>query len=139
MKKIPSIIIVMFILFIFTSNVYSFNILDVPKKYDLFSDPSKKDIILEGTYQLLNLIDWHQSQIIAKRPNEYYEVNPFIGKHPSVGQVNTYFAISSLGHIGISYLLPRSHRNYFQYGTIVMKAGLVAYNKSAGLGLGFAF
>jgi hypothetical protein len=113
--------------------------LDVPKKYNLFSDPGKKDIILEGTYQLLNLIDWHQSLIIAKRPSEHHEINPFISKHPTVGRVNTYFAISSLGHIGVSYVLPNPYRNYFQYGTIGIKTGLIIYNKGAGLGLGFAF
>ena len=39
----------------------------------------------------LHVIDWLQTRYIAKHPAGFYELNPFLGKHPSVLKVNMYF------------------------------------------------
>ena len=94
------------------------------------------DTYREITYQGLAAIDWLQTRNIAKNPN-YYEQNPILGEHPSVGKVNAYFAITGLVHYGISKILPKEYRAPFQYVTIVVEGGAVAHNFSIGINAEF--
>lgn len=102
------------------------------------ADPwSRQDIGLEVGYQLLHVIDWGQTRQIAKQPDKYYEMNPILGEHPSVGRVDAYMALSGLLHVGVTHFLPKEYRPWFQGITIVIKGGLVAHNFSIGLGVSF--
>lgn len=49
-----------------------------------------------------NLVDWRQTRTIAKHPEQWRELNPFLGRHPSVSRVNNYF----LGTTAILALAP---------------------------------
>lgn len=52
---------------------------------------------------ILTVADWAQTRYIAKNPNDYRELNPILGSHPSVGKVNIYFStVLLLGTLGIS-------------------------------------
>src|SRR3990167_90446 len=70
-------------------------------------------------YLLLHGLDWGQTKSIARNPNKYYETNPILGKHPSAGDVDRYFALTGLGHVGLSLLLSDPKwRKRFQNVTI---------------------
>jgi hypothetical protein len=98
---------------------------------------SKQDVAMEAGYAALHIIDWGQSLNVAAHPDQYHEINPIMGEHPSRGRVNLYMASSLLAHIGITHVLPAKCRPYFQGITIGIKAGVVANNLSVGLRLGF--
>ena len=102
-----------------------------------YAEWSKADTYREITWQGLHIIDWGQTLEIARHPNQYHEVNPIMGKHPSVGNVNLYMGLSALGHIGLSYILPKDIRPYFQYITIGISGACVAHNFNVGLGVKF--
>ena len=98
---------------------------------------SKEDTIREITWQVLHVMDWGQTLDIARQPHKYQELNPVLGKHPSVGKVNTYMALSAVAHLGISLALPKEYRKWFQYVTIGMTGSLVIHNHSIGLRIKF--
>ncbi len=105
-----------------------------------FADPfTTQDKILEATYLSLHVIDWGQSQHIARNPDRFNEINPILGSHPTAGSVNTYMLVSGLLHPAISYVLPQPYRKWFQYGTLGIKAGLVGNNIAIGAGLRLPF
>lgn len=52
---------------------------------------------------VLTVADWAQTRYIARNPNDYRELNPILGSHPSVGKVNIYFStVLLLGALGVS-------------------------------------
>jgi hypothetical protein len=56
-------------------------------------------------YALLatTVIDWGQTRYISNNKN-FHEDNPFLGSHPSMGRVNTHFALSlPLGYLFFDY------------------------------------
>lgn len=98
----------------------------------------------------LLIADWAQTRWIAKNcgPSEIYttgqtaqascvETNSLLGKYPSVGETNNYFAFAILGHAAISYLLPRAWREGWQYVWIGVEANQVNRNRSLGIKLEF--
>lgn len=48
-------------------------------------------IILAVLSVILLLLDWRQTLYIARHPECYSEINPMLGKHPSVAAVNVHF------------------------------------------------
>jgi hypothetical protein len=46
---------------------------------------------LAATSVALHLVDWGQTQTIAKRPDLWKEKNAFLGEHPTLAEVNRYF------------------------------------------------
>ena len=55
------------------------------------------------------VIDWRQTQSIARDPQHWSELNPMLGQHPSVGAVNRHFAINGLLIGGTELSAHRSH------------------------------
>ena len=55
---------------------------------------------------VLLAIDWRQTLTIAKNPDKWHEKNPILGEHPSVTEVNIYFAACAVLTAGGIYLLP---------------------------------
>lgn len=101
------------------------------------SDWTDKDTAWQAAYLILHAADWGQTLYIAKHPNEYWEVNPLLGEHPSVRRVNTYMATSAIVHTAIAYTLPPVWRRRWQAVTVGIKAGVVGYNYSIGLKMDF--
>ena len=102
---------------------------------------STQDIVMESTWQALHVIDWQQTLNVADNPDQYYELNPFIGKHPSRGKVNSSMGLYAVGHAVITHYIPRGWqcwklpcRTYWQGITLGTKAGIVYWNYSVGLG-----
>jgi hypothetical protein len=97
---------------------------------------SREDTYREAAYLTLHTLDWAQTREIARNP-AYYEQNMYLGKHPTVRQVDRYFAAMALAHVGVAYLLPSEWRRPFQYLTIGVELGAVAHNFSIGISANF--
>lgn len=89
-------------------------------------------------YQSLLVVDWAQTRDIAKSP-KFQESNIFLGKEPSIGEVNTHFALASAVHLGITLVLPAEYRAIWQNVTIGIAAVNVTRNYSFGVKLDFPF
>ncbi len=87
---------------------------------------------LEAAYLTLHCIDWGQTLNIADNPDRYWEaVNPILGKHPSRGRVNLYFAATAMAHIAGTILLPSRYRYLWQGVAIGIEACMVRKNQKA--------
>ena len=103
------------------------------------SNWSDEDTQRQLSYLLLHGVDWGQTKTIARNPNKWSETNPILGKHPSAGDVDKYFALTGLGHVGLSLLLSDPKwRKLFQNLTIGLEAGVTGRNKFH-LGIGTDF
>lgn len=116
-----------------------------------FDDWSKTDYALQGVYTVLHVIDWGQTVRIANsqlqytsktyngevyHPSSYYntsEQNTILGKRPSAGKVNTYFASTLILHAAVSYVLPKPYRTIWQGSTIGLEAYCVGHNYYTGV------
>lgn len=85
----------------------------------------------------LHIIDWGQTLDAARNPQQYKEINPVIGTHPSVGKVNIYMGAWVTAHPVISYILPPKWRLYWQWIGIIVKTGCVINNNAIGLQVRF--
>ena len=96
----------------------------------------KQDTVLQATYTALHILDWAQTREI-ERNQAYHELNPILGRHPSEGRINTYFASTLLGHTLVSVLLPKPYRTWWQCVTIGIEAGVTGSNYIIGVQGGF--
>ena len=94
---------------------------------------TKGDYIREGVKLAVQVIDWRQTRRIAEQPDKYYEMNPILGDHPSVGRVNTYFALSTVGNILITHAIPHPYRQWWQYLSIGASTACIWNNYNIGL------
>jgi hypothetical protein len=102
-----------------------------------FDTWTETDTKYQLTYAILHVMDWGQTLDIAKNPDTYYEKNLILGRHPSVKDVNNYFASSLVIHTVIAYMLPEEARRVWQGIWIVMEGNSVSNN--FGIGLQFNF
>ena len=105
-----------------------------------FADPwTREDSYREATYLTFHVIDWAQTRGVAKNewPDGRYEANKFLGKHPTVFEVDRYMAITALAHVGVAKLLNNEWRSAFQYLTIGFEGGVVLRNFKAGVHIRF--
>lgn len=101
------------------------------------SDWRDEDTVREAVYLGLHAIDWAQTRTIAAHPEKYHEMNPVVGEHPSAGNVNRYFAATTLLHLGVAYALPPGWRAPFQYFSIGAVGATVMWNVRAGIRVEF--
>ncbi len=94
---------------------------------------TEQDLIIEGTYYILKWIDWRQTRFIAKNPRHWHEVNPILGRHPSVSMVDKYFLITTVLHTAITHYLPKKYRIWWQGITIAGSGAFVGWNFSVGI------
>ena len=100
-------------------------------------DWTTADTVRQGVFTGLTVIDWAQTRYIAKHPVEFGETNGILGKEPSVGKVNNYFATAIIGHAAISYILPPAWREGWQYVWIGIEGQKTYHNYSIGIKLSF--
>jgi hypothetical protein len=81
-------------------------------------------------------VDWAQTRSIADYP-QWPELNPILGRRPTRGRVDTYFAACALVLIGATAALDRDDRRAFLRLVILVEGGVVARNLSVGVGLRF--
>lgn len=94
---------------------------------------------LAGTAAAGLIGDWLTTIDIARRPNEFGEMNPALGRHPSVGRVNTFFGLSALGSGLLASKLPPKWRNVFLAGLSGLEAAMVLRNATGQARVGFNF
>ena len=77
--------------------------------------------------------DWGQTRYISKHPNTYYELNPILGRHPQISQVDSYFgAVTALTMI--SYPFVKDSYAPYIYGSIaILEAVVVSRNMHKGI------
>jgi hypothetical protein len=84
----------------------------------------------------LTAADWGQTRYISTHPS-YYELNPILGRHPSLGRVNGYFLLGEAMLPVARYALPDKWGTRVMYATIAVEAGWVG--KNARIGIKFNF
>jgi hypothetical protein len=82
-------------------------------------------------------VDWSQTRTIADEPARHFEANPILGKHPSIGAVNTYFLASVAVHTTLHYTLPGRWSKYHDVFWVGMEAACVGKNIHAGIRMTF--
>lgn len=92
---------------------------------------------LGAMYMTAHVIDWGQTRAIAKNPQRWVEMNPLIGPHPSLGRVNTYFALAPvIGYFALD-ALPSEHRTLALKVLTVMEITTVGRNHYIGIRVSF--
>jgi len=94
------------------------------------TDTGRRELL----WQAVNAVDWMQTRTIAT-DERWYEVNPILGKHPTLAEVNTYFVASALFHTSVSHYLSRKHARMYQNATTVVGIGFVLNNHIKGIRL----
>jgi len=106
---------------------------------EMFDEWSSDDSIRQAVATSTIIIDWGQTLDISSKceNTSIYETNPILGRCPSRGEVNKYFAAS----VGVNYLisraLPKKYRKGWQYMTIVYQAGFISNNYNLGIKVKF--
>ena len=97
------------------------------------------DTGLQATYLTLHTMDWAQTLHMSRNPDKFYENNGLLGLHPSEGRVNSYFAVTALGHTAVSYILPKPWRTVWQGFWITTEYAYVQHNRKIGVGSSLHF
>lgn len=83
-----------------------------------------------------HVIDWGQTRYIARHPDQWRELNPVLGEHPSLGGVNRYFLASGALMFAAAHYLP-------QYRSTLLKVwftiGVGANLHNAAIGVRISF
>ena len=109
----------------------------LPNNSFAFDSWSTRDYTLQATWTVLHIVDWGQTLDIAKNPDRFHEVNPILGKHPSVNKVNMFMALGTVINPLIVHVVPSKWRPYFQGLSIGVKTGCVVNNYYAGMHVNF--
>lgn len=81
--------------------------------------------------------DWATTRDLTRRYNQdYYEHNPLLGKYPSTGRVDAYFALAVPINLLIADQLD-DYRKHWLIGVTAVEAVLVGHNLHIGLKLQF--
>jgi len=86
---------------------------------------------------LLTAADYRQTQVGVIEQHAYYEQNPLMGHHPSMGTLNTRLAVSMAGMVATHYLLPPRVARAVFLTDIAVEAAVVAHNEYIGMRIRF--
>jgi hypothetical protein len=106
-------------------------------EYKFAQDWHWQDIVLEGAFAAEVAVDLGQTLYIEEHPKEYYELNPFLPRHPTKDQVWGACIIGAGLHAIVSMALPKKYRTWWQGTTIVLEGANIVRNKSIGIGMSF--
>lgn len=98
---------------------------------------AEENIPLKIAGNVLLLADWNQTRYIAGHPEEFFERNPALGKHPSKQRVDAYFAGVILALNGADLLLGPKISDGLWIGVVVIESAAVANNVGIGVRFGF--
>jgi hypothetical protein len=102
-----------------------------------FEPFDKYDYAGQAVVTGLLITDFGQTKYASEHPNLYYETNPILGKHPSVGKVELYFASWIVADALVSYALPKPWRTLWQLGTIGVEVAVIQNNYRLKVGWSF--
>lgn len=84
----------------------------------------------------LTAIDWGQTRNISRNPDRFKELNPLVGEHPSLGQVNRHFIVSA-ALIGLAAHYLPEYRDVILKMHVGLQVANTARNFSIGLRVEF--
>jgi hypothetical protein len=88
---------------------------------------SKSEVALASAFAVALLIDAGQTRGLARNDwRGFRETNPFLGARPTVGQINTYTAVSGLAVLGVAAGLPARVRPWFLGAALALEAFTIA-------------
>jgi hypothetical protein len=100
------------------------------------------DTALQAIFIAATAVDWSQTLDISRsyeRRCPYYERNPFLGRKPGAGRINTWMSTTILAHTAIAYLLPKPYRTVWQSLWVGLEIGQIHQNRQIGLGVDLHF
>lgn len=77
--------------------------------------------------------DWLQTIDIARNPEKFSEVNPLLGRDPSVGQVNTLVGLGAATLVGANFLLPRKWARLLDQVVLAVEVMALVSNHRQGI------
>lgn len=80
-------------------------------------------------------VDWMQTQEIVKDSHE--EMNPVLGKHPSMKRVNITIGSAIVLSFIIAKMLPSKYRKWFQFIVIGAESAAIYNNYRRGISINF--
>lgn len=95
------------------------------------------DKVLGAAATTALVVDWGQTRYIAKNPQSFEDRNKLLGKHPSTGQVDLYFASSILGTLLIADWLSPTNRKWFLGTITAVELVVTSRNQQIGIKLSF--
>ena len=108
-------------------------LLPIPARAEWTRADTARQLVITG----IHVIDWGQTRNIANNPDRFYELNPMLGKHPSLNEVDKYFVGLIAVHAGISFVLPEKLRRPWQYLSIGYYGMNIERNYKIGLRVDF--
>jgi hypothetical protein len=84
----------------------------------------------------LHIMDWGQTRYISKNPDRFYELNPLLPDHPSLGEVNRHFLMTGLLMLSFAHFLP-DYRKAILMTYIGIQTVNVTRNYTIGLRVSF--
>lgn len=97
------------------------------------------DYVLGGASSALIAVDWLQTLDIARQPWRFTETNPLLGKHPSVGRVNTMIGLGLAANLAVSRLHNRHFRRIVWAVILGAELKAVSGNIVSGVRMRFDF
>lgn len=98
---------------------------------------SEDQLRMGAALAAVTVVDWAQTRYIADNPDSFHETNPIMGRHPSIGRVDRYFATSILVGAVVLDALPSEYRDYALKAGLVLEVLVVSNNARIGVGVKF--
>lgn len=98
---------------------------------------STRDQVLFSASSALLVADWAQTRHTARNPHLFYEKNPILGRHPSLGRVNAYFVTALVANYFLTDALSPKWRTAYQAGLIGLEVYVIGNNKRIGVKMDF--
>ena len=81
------------------------------------------------------LIDWKQTRYISNHPEKFFEINKFLGPHPTLNAVDAYFTAWVVCTGAFAFLAQEYHiADYVLLGIAIGEALVTFRNKMLGIG-----
>lgn len=96
----------------------------------------QEEAVRELGWFVLHVADWKQTRYAAKS-TEYWEVNPILGRDPTLREVDRFFIVTAGLHWLLSDILSTRDRRNWQWISIGVKGAGVWWNQSIGVKLQF--
>lgn len=97
---------------------------------------SKEDLVMATAMTTVITVDWGQTRYIAKDPYRG-ECNPYLGKNPSIGQIDTYFPAIALLSLTLADILPSEYRSKLLYAFTLTEITTIRRNHFVGVKVKF--
>ena len=99
---------------------------------------SQTDLTLAGAFTVALLVDAGQTRWLAKGGwHAFRETNPILGSRPTVGQLNTYTAVSGIAVLGAAAAAPARVRPWLLGAALAVEAFTIAGTTQQGIAIRF--